>query len=103
MSMRLKSFPFNQTDHSVFENVFKLEDLLLNHVIIEPGQIFSKHPTDADVYAIIVKGMLSIAIGEEAVETYASGQVVYIPKGYVSELGNRGDNLVELFVIKTEL
>lgn len=103
MTSNLTTFPYTQTQTAIFENIFKLDQVLLNHAVIEPGQIFPKHPTDAAVYAIIVRGVLSIAIEDGAAENYQEGQVVHIPKGVASELGNRSEALVELFVIKTDL
>lgn len=103
MQTKLTTFPYTQTQTSIFENIFKLDNVLMNHVVIEPSQVFPKHPTDAAVYALIVKGVLSIAIEESAAEDYTEGQVVHIPKGVVSELGNRSGELVELFVLKTDL
>lgn len=84
------------------ENVFKDEKLLMNHVIIPPGKVFPKHPTDATVYALIIRGELSIAIENNEPKTFNAGQLVNIPKGITTELGNRGDEVLELFVVKYE-
>ena len=97
-----KVFPYTQTQEAIFENVFKSEKVLVNHVIIVPGQVFPKHPTDAEVYAIIVKGILSVVLEEGESVNYSEGRAVYIPKGVLSELGNRTDEIVELFVVKTD-
>lgn len=96
----LKTFHYTLTENPIFENVFTEAGFLLNHVVIEPGKIFPKHPTDAFVYAIVLKGVLSIALEDGSLQTFEPGQVVHIEKGIVSELGNRGDHLVELFVLK---
>lgn len=96
----LKAFPYTQTDSETFENIFKADDLLMNHVVIPPGKVFPKHPTDAWVYAVVVRGTLSIAVENQVPVNYGAGQVVHIPKGVPSELGNRSEELVELFVVK---
>lgn len=103
MPKNLTTFPYTKTKTAIFENIFKLDNVLLNHAVIEPGQVFPKHPTDAEVYAIVLKGTLSIAIEEGVAQKYAEGQVVHIPNGLESELGNQSDELVELFIIKTDL
>lgn len=72
----------------------------MNHVIIPPGKVFPKHPTDATVYALIIRGELSAAIENNGHKTFNAGQLVNIPKGVLTELGNRGDESVELFVVK---
>lgn len=103
MPKNLTTYPYTQTQTAIFENIFKLDNVLLNHAVIEPGQVFPKHPTDAEVYAIVLKGTLSIAIEEGIAQKYAEGQVVHIAKGVNSELSNRSNELVELFVLKTDL
>ena len=103
MNPKLTSYPYTQSNTSIFENIFKSDNVLMNHVVVEPGQSFPKHPTDAEVYALVVKGVLSIAIEEESPENYEAGRVVYIPKGLLSELANKSEGIVELFVVKTNL
>lgn len=97
-----KVYQYTITDQEIFENVFKDEKLLMNHVVIPPGKVFPKHPTDAIVYALIIRGELSATIEDNERKTFKSGQLVNIPKGANTELGNRGDEPLELFVVKYE-
>lgn len=97
-----KIYKYTITDQEIFENIFKDEKILMNHVIIPPGKVFPKHPTDATVYALITRGELSVTIENNAPKTFKAGQLVNIPKGVISELGNRGDEPLELFVVKYE-
>ncbi|MCL5981360.1 MAG: hypothetical protein M1571_02350 [Firmicutes bacterium] len=98
-----KVYLFTQTDSEIFENVFKTGDLLMNHVVIPVGKVFPKHQADADVYALIVRGVLSVAIEDREPKHYGAGRVLYMPKGTLAELGNRSNELVELFVVKQHL
>lgn len=95
-----KIYAYTQTEKEIFENVFKEDELLLNHVVVPPGKVFPKHPTDAQVYVLITKGELSLAVENSPVKVFGVGQVVHIPKHVDSELGNRGVTPLELFVIK---
>lgn len=95
-------YQYTITDQEIFENVFKDEKILMNHVIVPPGKVFPKHPTDAIVYALIVRGELSVAIENNPSKTFTIGQLVNIPKGVSTELGNRGYEILELFVVKYE-
>jgi len=98
----VKVYQYTMTDKETFENVFKDAQILMNHVIIPPGQVFPQHPTDAIVYALIIRGEVDAAIENDAPKTFRAGQLVNIPKGVNTELGNRGDAPVELFVVKHE-
>lgn len=83
----------------LFENLIDDMNLMMNHVIIPPGKVFPKHDTDAMVYLIVNKGTLYACI--DGVEDYISeGTVVKIPYKSSSELGNKTDESVELFVTK---
>ncbi|GAB1477056.1 hypothetical protein MASR2M70_18920 [Bacillota bacterium] len=95
-----KIYQYTITDQETFENIFKDEKLLMNHVIVPPGKMFPKHPTDAIVYALITKGELSVTIEDKETKTFKAGQLVNIPKGANTELGNRSSEIVELFVVK---
>lgn len=97
-----KVYQYTITDQEIFENVFKDARLLMNHVVVPPGKVFPQHPTDAIVYALIIRGELSVAVENNAAKTFRAGQLVNIPKGVNTELGNRGGELLELFVVKHE-
>lgn len=97
-----KVYNYTRTDQDTFENIFKDEKLLMNHVVIPPGKVFPKHPTDAVVYALITQGELSVTIEDKETKTFKAGQLVNIQKGVNSSLGNLSDAIVELFVVKYE-
>ena len=97
-----KVYNYTRTEEEIFENIFKDDKLLMNHVVVPPGKVFPKHPTDAIVYVLITEGELSIAIEDNEPKTFKAGQLVNIPKGVNSELANRGESLLELFVVKHE-
>lgn len=97
-----KRYQYTITEEEIFENIFKDEKLLMNHAVIPPGKVFPKHKTDAIVYALITKGELSVTLENQEPKTFKAGQLVNIPKGVDSELGNRGEELLELFVVKYE-
>lgn len=98
--MMEKIYPFTQTEQEIFENIFTHEALLMNHVVVPPHKIFPKHPTDAEVYVLIAKGVLSLKLEDYETQCYKAGQLVYIPKHIDSELGNLSELPLELFVIK---
>lgn len=97
-----KVYKYTITDQEIFENIFKHEKLLMNHVVLPPGKAFPKHATDAFVYILIIKGQLSAVIENNTLKTFGAGQLVNIPKGVNTELSNRADEACELFVVKYE-
>ncbi len=97
-----KVYNYTITNKEIFENIFKDEKLLMNHALISPGKVFPKHPTDAIVYALIIRGELSVKIENNPQKTFGPGHLVNIPKGADTELGNRGEEPLELFIVKYE-
>lgn len=97
-----KLYKYSLTDKDLFENVIEDENLRLNHVVIESGKVFPRHKTDAHVYIIILKGQLSIEIEGQEEKRFVKGDVINIPFGVDSKLGNDGDTITEVFVVKIE-
>ena len=97
-----KVYHYTITDDEIFENIFKDEKLLMNHVVVPPGKMFPQHQTDAMVYILITQGELSITIDNNEPKKFKAGELVHIPKGVSTELGNRGEKMLELFVVKHE-
>ncbi len=95
-----KTYPYTQTNEDTFETIFIVDGLMMNHVLLPPGKAFPKHPTDSEVYALIIRGELSVSLNHQEAKTYPCGQVLYIPKNTISELANYTDEVVELFVTK---
>lgn len=98
MIEKVHSYSIDATD--LLESIIEQEDFRLNHVVVPPGKFFPKHPTDAKVCIIIVEGQLDITLDDQEKRTYKKGQIVEVPKGIPSILGNGSDSRVELFVIK---
>ena len=82
-------------------NLVDEESVIINHVVIEPGQSFPAHITEHEVHIIIVKGGISIALDKQEAHEYPTGKMVSLPKGVVSALSNPTDGRTELFVIKS--
>lgn len=83
----------------LFENLVDDMNLMMNHVIIPSGKVFPKHDTDAMVYLLVNKGTLYACI-DGVEDNIPQGTVVKIPYKSSSELGNKTDESVELFVTK---
>lgn len=95
-----KLYKYSLTDKDLFENVISDDNLKLNHVIIESGKVFPRHKTDAQVYIIILKGELSIEIGDQEEKRFGVGDVINIPFDIETTLGNKGNEITEVFVVK---
>lgn len=93
-------YSYTLTDRETLENVFDRGDCLMNHVVMPPGKVFPKHPTDAHVYITVLRGELTIVLEEDFPFKLRKGQVGNVPIGIVSSLSNVSEDVVELIVLK---
>lgn len=91
---------YTQGTADIFESIIDNSQYKLNHLIIPPGKSFPRHPTDAKVTIIIIKGMLTLKLEDGQSIDYEAGYIIEIPKGTMSELGNNSKEITEVFVIK---
>lgn len=82
-------------------NLVDEESVIINHVVMEPGQSFPAHITEHEVHIIIVKGAISISLEKQDAHEYHVGKMISFPKGIVSALSNPTDGHTELFVVKS--
>jgi len=82
-------------------NLVNEESVIINHVIIEPGQSFPAHVTEHEVHIIIIKGEISISLGNQDAHEYKAGKMISLPNGVVSGISNPSKNTAELFVVKS--
>ena len=83
------------------KNLVDKESVIINHVVMNPGQSFPAHVTEHEVHMIIVRGAISIKLGSQVAHEYDAGKMVTLPKGVVSALSNPLDEQTELFVVKS--
>jgi quercetin dioxygenase-like cupin family protein len=85
------------------KNLVDRESVIINHVVMEPEQSLPAHVTEHEIHIIIVKGSLSVSLGDQEVHEYSKGKMISIPRGSVTALSNPADSPAELFVVKSIL
>ena len=91
---------FTKTDESLFETLVDRNEVMINHVIVPEGNGFPAHPTDATVCIQVLRGILSISLGEEKPGLHGPGKIIEIERQTMVQLGNGGDGILELLVVK---
>jgi len=100
--MDVTNHKYSTVKEDLFENIIDDKNIMLNHVLIESGKAFPKHPTDAHVYIIVISGELTITLNNEGPKVFLKGDVVEVKKGIESILGNYSKDFTEVFVIKAD-
>lgn len=95
-----QAFRYTADDVKTMEQVVKEENLNLNHIVLPQGESFPKHTANATVYMTVMRGELSIVLGEQDAHTYRRGDVLKIPQGTVMQGFNHREETLELWIVK---
>lgn len=95
-----KRYNFTQTDSKLIERIIEDEHVGINHMVLPQGEALPEHYSNSHVYMLVVRGMISLQLGEEKARTYPSGSIINIPYKTKMNVFSQNDQLLEFFVIK---
>lgn len=93
-------FKLTTEDKKTIEKVLFDENLHYVHFVFNKGEGAPVHLSNGNVYMTVVRGVLSIALGEQEMINYQRGTLLKIPKGVMMDFENRGEETLELIVVK---
>lgn len=102
--MTAERLSFATGDHSIRERVIDRPDrwdLVIAHVVLEPGEAIPSHPTDAEAFVTVVRGTLSLTVEGLAETQHPRGTLLVLPRGSAMAPRNLGGEALEFFVVKT--
>jgi quercetin dioxygenase-like cupin family protein len=95
-----KSYAFKQTDAKIVERIIEDEHVGVNHMVLRKGESLPEHFTNSNVYMIIVRGAITLQLGEQKAHAYPSGSIINIPYNIKMNASNQNDAVLEFFVVK---
>lgn len=95
-----KVFKLAQTDEKTVEKVMMDENIQYVHMIFGKGQSTPEHYTNSNVYMTVLRGVLTISLGDQEEHTYETGTMLSIPNKVKMTAGNVHDEVLEFIVIK---
>lgn len=95
-----KEFRLTKSNQKIVEKVIIDENIHYNHMIMPKGEGLPLHKTNSNVYMTVLRGILTISLGEEASNEYESGTILKIPNGVEMYARNENDEVLEITVIK---
>jgi len=99
-AMNVQVHTMTETDNKLFENLVNCDPVMINHVVIAPGEGFDAHHTDSNVFINILRGRITLTFEDGSCEQYASGQLVEVPYRTYMKIDNSEDAPLELVVVK---
>ncbi len=96
-----KKYCFAQTDEKIIERLVDDENVNLNHMVLKNGDALPEHFSNSNVYMIIIRGNMSIKLGDQDFNIYKKGDILNIPCDIKMNVTNKHDEILEFFVVKS--
>lgn len=95
-----KNYNFKDIKEKVIEKIVDDDNLMLNHMILTKGTGLPEHFSNSNVYMIIIKGTMTIGLGEQEEKRYSKSDIINIPYNIKMNVNNFDDEVLEFFVVK---
>ncbi len=95
-----KGYSFTKTDTKIVERIVEGEHVAINHMVLRRQEFLPEHFSNSNVYMIVVRGTLSLQLGEQEEHKYPVGSIVAIPYNIKMNVSNQDDPILEFFVVK---
>lgn len=96
-----KRYAFKLTNEKIIEMIVDDAHVHLNHMVLTTGSDVPKHFTNSNVYMIVVRGTMTIYLGEQPPHTYSKGDILNIPYHTKMHVVNQHEDVLEFFVVKS--
>lgn len=94
-------FKISTGDEKTVEKVILDENLQYIHMVFNRNEGLPEHFSNSNVYMTVVRGILSIALGDQEAHLYPAGTVLKIPVNIKMNVRNTHENVLELIVVKS--
>ncbi|NLY35960.1 MAG: hypothetical protein GX046_01860 [Tissierellia bacterium] len=91
---------FTQSKDKLIEKIIDADEVMINHMIFNQFEAFPTHASNSNVYMLVIRGTLSLQLGEEPEKKHLSGSLVSIPYNVTMNVSNQDAEQLEFFVIK---
>ncbi|MGI5839179.1 MAG: cupin domain-containing protein [bacterium] len=93
-------YRFNSADKKLIERIVDDANVNINHMVLPQGAAMPEHFSNSNVYLIVVRGEMTLRLGEEAEQAYPAGSIVNVPFNVKMNIGNTREDVLEFFVVK---
>ena len=95
-----KKYSYTLTDTKTIERIVSDENVDINHMVLGPGEALPEHDTNSHVHMLVVRGAVTLRLGDQGPHDYPAGSIVAIPYLTHMNASNRTAEILEIFVIK---
>lgn len=95
-----KSYEYAVSDAKHIEKLIDEDPVMINHMILTKDDFVPDHQANSLVHMIVVRGTLTLELGDQAPHSYQKGNIVNIPYGTFMKVRNEHEAVCEFFVVK---
>jgi len=95
-----KIYNFTKTDSKVVERLIEDDNVGINHMVLRKGELLPEHFSNSHVYVVVVRGAVSLKLGEQDEHRCPAGSIVNVPYNIKMNVSNKDDEVLEFFVVK---
>lgn len=93
-------YQFSLDDEKKIERIIDADEAMINHMIFPKGAGLPEHFSNSNVYMVVLRGAVTLQLGEQEPAIYPKGSIINIPFHIKMNVNNLHDEVLELFVIK---
>ncbi|MFA5341393.1 MAG: cupin domain-containing protein [Clostridia bacterium] len=87
-------------DTKAIEKVIFDENLHYIHLVFTKNDGLPEHYSNSNVYMTVIRGNLTIGLGDQQVKVYEKGTLLKIPKGTLMNVMNNHHETLEIIIVK---
>ncbi len=95
-----KTYNFTRTPEKIIERIVDDENVAINHMVLNKGEALPEHYSNSNVYMIIIRGTITLQLGDQPAHSYQAGTIVNIPYNVRMNVSNQQEETLEFFVVK---
>ncbi|MCK5811333.1 MAG: cupin domain-containing protein [Clostridiales bacterium] len=96
-----KIYEITTGNNKTIEKIVDDNHVNINHMILNKDEALPLHFANSNVYMVIVRGNLTLALNEKEFATYTYGQIINIPYKTKMNVSNTNEQVLEFFVVKS--
>ena len=96
-----KVYGFSTSDTKNIERLIDDDHIVINHMVLPKGAGLPEHYSNSNVYMIIVRGTMTLILGDQNPHQYTCGQIINIPFNIKMNANNVNEDVLEFFVVKS--
>jgi len=95
-----KQFIYTLTEEKTIERIISDGNADINHMILPKGDSLPVHNSNSNVFMIVVRGTISLELGEQKLMKYKKGNIINVPFNIKMHVFNEDEEVLEFFVVK---